>query len=96
MYFSELDNYVDGGILCNNPSDAGLTAIQNHHRLHDKRLDIAFIVSIGSGIYPEEELGSSDAHEMLQGINVLNLSALKKRATNLLTLLTNAVSFSHY
>jgi patatin-like phospholipase/acyl hydrolase len=30
--FQELDNYVDGGVLANNPSSYGLTAIQTFHR----------------------------------------------------------------
>ena len=87
MHFSELDHYVDGGVLANNPSDYGLTAIQNFHRQQGCKLDIACVVSVGTGTFPAEALGSTDAHEML-----FNVHSLKKRATNLLTLLTKAVS----
>ncbi len=92
MYFSELDGYIDGGILANNPSDYGLTVIQNFHQRKDSRLDIACIVSIGSGIFPAKPLGSTDVHEMLLGMNILNIQGIQKRAKNLMTLLSNAVS----
>lgn len=81
MYFSECDDYVDGGVLANNPSDYGLTAIQNFHRHKGCKLDIACVVSIGTGTFPAETLGSTD----------FAIKAAKKRATNLLTLLTKAV-----
>ena len=91
MYFSELDGYIDGGILANNPSDYGLTVIQNFYQRKDVRLDIACIVSIGSGIFPAKRLGSTDVHEMLLGMKMLKIQELQKRAKNLMTLLSNAV-----
>jgi len=32
MFFRECDDYVDGGVLANNPCSYGLSAIQNFHR----------------------------------------------------------------
>ena len=94
MYFTECENYVDGGVLANNPSEYGLTAIQNYHRQHQKRFSMSVMVSIGSGIYPAKKLGKVDAQEYLFfGKHWLKFgSELKKRAQNLLTLLTTAVS----
>lgn len=32
MFFTEFEDYVDGGVLANNPCSYGLSAIQNFHR----------------------------------------------------------------
>ena len=32
MFFTEFENYVDGGVLANNPSESGFSAIQNYFR----------------------------------------------------------------
>lgn len=45
MYFKECDDYVDGGVLANNPSETGLTKIQNFHHSIGSRLPIAIVVS---------------------------------------------------
>ncbi len=58
MFFSEFENYVDGGVLANNPSDAGLTRIQRYYRECSQKLPIACVVSLGSGMYPAVELGN--------------------------------------
>ena len=58
MFFNECDNYVDGGVLANNPSDSGLNRIQSFYREQGSQLSIACVVSVGSGIYPAEALGS--------------------------------------
>ena len=87
MFFSECDNYIDGGVICNNPTEYGLTAIQNFFRQQGKRLPIALVVSIGTGVYPAEELGSID---LFLGIGTL--TRIKQRTQNLLSLLGNAVS----
>lgn len=87
MNFSECDGYVDGGVLANNPSEYGLTAIQNHHRLEGIRLNICCVVSVGTGKFPAEALGSTDAHE-----GIFHLLSLKKKASNLMTLISKAVS----
>ncbi len=31
-FFKDLDNYIDGGVLANNPCSFGLSAIQTLHR----------------------------------------------------------------
>jgi hypothetical protein len=33
MFFTEFEEYVDGGVLANNPCSYGFSAIQNFHRL---------------------------------------------------------------
>ena len=91
MYFSELDGYIDGGILANNPGDHGLTVIQNFYQRKAQRLDIACIVSVGSGIYPSKPVGNIDVHEML-GMKMLNVQDFQKRVKNLMTVLSTAVS----
>ena len=93
IFFGEYENYVDGGVLANNPCDCGLTAIQNFYRLQGERLVISIVVSVGTGEYPSEELGKVDAQEFLFfGKHWFQLSKLRDRATNLISLLTNAVS----
>ena len=94
MFFKEMDNYVDGGVLANNPCDFGLTAIQNYYRALGEQLAIALVVSIGTGIFPGEEIGKIDAQEFLFfGKHWFNWTdTLKKRAKSLMSLLSNAVS----
>ena len=93
IFFGEFENYVDGGVLANNPCDCGLTAIQNFYRLQGGRLLISMVVSVGTGEYPSEELGKVDAQEFLFfGKHWFNLSKLRDRATNLIALLSTAVS----
>jgi hypothetical protein len=93
MYFKECDDYVDGGVLANNPSESGLAAIQNFHHSRGTRLPIALVVSVGSGIYPAEEVGRIDVQDFLffgrQWLSVHD--TVKSRARNLIQLLTNAL-----
>ena len=88
MYFTECDNYVDGGVLANNPCMHGLAKIQSVHRERNKPFPVACMVSVGSGIYPSQELGSVDFHDFLR----LKFSGMFKKAHSLLTLLSSAVS----
>lgn len=93
MYFTEIDNYVDGGVICNNPSEFGMTRIQNFFRQQGMKLPIAVVVSIGSGSYPPETIGDVNAQEALFfGKHWLKPTQLLKKTTNLLSLLTTAVS----
>ena len=87
MLFSEFNNYVDGGVLCNNPTDQGVTAIQNYHWEKGEKLPISLVVSVGSGVYPEEKLGSVDAMDF----SLARMGSLKGRVVNLLDLFLNAV-----
>jgi len=94
MFFTEFEDYVDGGVLANNPCESGLTAIQNYYRQKEQKLDIALVVSVGTGIFPAEVLGKTDAQQFLFfGKHWFKAGdTLKKRAQNLITLLTTAVS----
>lgn len=98
VYFTEKDNYVDGGILAQNPSSVGLTAIQKHYRDRGMKLPISLVVSIGSGLYPNKDIGNVDATEYLYfGSHWFNIvSNLTDRIKSLTTLLSNAVSFVLY
>ena len=94
MFFTEFENYVDGGVICNNPTDYGLTAIQNYCRLQGYKLPIAVVVSIGTGIYPAEKIGLVDAQDALYfGKKWLKPTKLIKQTQNLISLLSNAVSY---
>ena len=84
---------MDGGVLANNPCNQGLAKIQKfHHDLH-KKLPIALVVSVGTGIYPPDTLGRVDAQEFLFfGRHWLDFTEhVKARAGNLISLLSNAV-----
>ena len=86
LFFSECDNYVDGGVICNNPTEDALTAIQGFFRQQGKKLPIALVVSVGTGIYPDKELGSIDLFLGVQAI-----THIKQRVQNLISLLEEAV-----
>ena len=93
MFFTECDNYVDGGVLANNPCECGLTEIQNFARQKEDKVSISVIISVGTGIYPAEVLGKVDAQKFLFfGKHWLKMNSLMKRAQNLMLLLSNAVS----
>eukprot|EP00731_Ephydatia_muelleri_P031662 Em0023g169a len=92
LYFTEFDNYVDGGVLANNPCEYALTAIQNFYREQKMRPQISLLVSVGSGVYPALKLGNIDAQQFLYfGIHTFRLDILKDRAANLISLLSNAL-----
>lgn len=95
MFFTEMDNYVDGGVMANNPTDQGLTAIQNFFRLQGEKLPIAVVVSVGSGVIPAEKMGKVNAQDALFfGKQWLKPSKLIKQTQNLFSLLSNAVSLN--
>ncbi len=94
MFFTEMDNYVDGGVICNNPTEYGLTRIQNFFRQQGMKLPIAMVVSIGSGSFPAEDIGDVNAQEALFfGKHWFKPGQLINKTKNLLSLLTTAVSF---
>lgn len=93
MFFNEIDNYVDGGVLANNPGSSGLTRIQEFYRTKGQRLPVSLVVSVGTGKLPEDVLGKTDAQEFLFfGTHWFNIKdKLKDRVGNLTTLLSQAV-----
>ncbi len=94
-YFEELDGYVDGGVLANNPSSCSLTFIQEMYSRKAMKLPICLMVSVGTGIPPENELGCVDAQEILT-FNKRWLTSPDKllcRAANLKNLLAIAVRY---
>ena len=97
MFFSEFENYVDGGVLANNPSEVGLTEIQDFHLQRGEKLPISLVVSVGTGVYPVENLGSIDARQyMYMGKHWLKFKNSFNRLGNLIQLLSNAVSTTWY
>ena len=94
VYLDELHDYVDGGILANNPGASGLTAIQQTYRSINQKLPISLVVSVATGKMPEDALGRTDAHQfMFLGKHWLNFKdTVVSRGANLVTLLGNAVS----
>ena len=96
MFFEEMDGFVDGGVLVNNPSSCALTVIQEMYSQKSMKIPISLMVSIGTGILPDNKLGSIDVQAFLTfGFHWLNAEdRLFSRAANLKTLLSIAVSFS--
>jgi len=94
MLFEELDGYVDGGVLVNNPSGGALTVIQEMYSRKSMKIPISLMVSIGTGILPDNKLGSVDVQAFLSfGSHWFNAEdRLFSRAANLKTLLSIAVS----
>ena len=98
LFFNEMDDYVDGGLLANNPCEIGLTKIQNYYRERGQKFPVSLMVSIGSGRQPEQELGNTDARDFLFfGTHWFDFKgeSLIDKTQNLTTLLSNAVSL-HY
>lgn len=91
--FKELDDYVDGGVLAQNPSTVGLFRIQEFYCHKKQVLPISLMVSIGTGILPEDKLGCTDAQDFLSfGKHWLtSAESAGERTGNLVTLLGNAV-----
>lgn len=89
MYFTECDNYMDGGVLANNPSLSAWTAIQAHHDAkHLPRPKVAVAVSLGTGVYPSQELGETD----FLGKGLFNLRGTMRRAQRFIRMISTAVS----
>ena len=89
LFFTEMDDYVDGGVLANNPSIDGLATIMSHHRKMGQTLPISLVVSVGTGIIGEQRIGSIDAQEVVAR---WRMEPLMDRVKNLATLLSTAVS----
>ena len=65
-YFTECDEYVDGGLMANNPSHEGLKAIRGFY----PNLNIALVVSLGTGKYNEEEIKEADIITCLRSFRI--------------------------
>ena len=100
VLFGQHGDFVDGGILANNPCECGLTQIQNFYRKRGKKLPISLVVSVGSGKYPKQQLGNIDAQQFLFCGPWFDLrggsTGVRERTKNLFTMLTNAVSACMY
>lgn len=61
--------YVDGGLRANNPSDSGLSVIQEYLRGDDetsaRRRKVSLVVSVGCGDFPGQVLGDVDIDKYL-------------------------------
>ena len=74
-YFTECDEYVDGGLMANNPSHEGLKAIRDFY----PNLHIALVVSLGAGKYDEQEIKEADIITCLRSFRIRDAAfGLKK------------------
>ena len=87
VLFGESDEYVDGGVLANNPSDSALTRIQSFYRSRNEKFPLSLVVSVGCGKYPMQQLGNVD----FLFIGSQGFSSLSG-TSNLMALLSYAVS----
>ena len=60
-----MDQYIDGGLKVNNPSEGAMTVIQDHLRATDHYRDIMLVVSVGCGLFPPKPLGDVDIEKYL-------------------------------
>ena len=89
MFFTEMDDYFDGGMFCNNPTEHGYTAIQKSW----SDIKIAMVVSIGSGQSPTTKMRMADTPEALFfGKHWVRPGKQSKRAQEFSSSLSNAVS----
>ena len=93
MYFQSSGDYVDGGVMANNPSMAAWAEIQHYYA--KKQRDpphISIAVSVGTGVYPDKNMDDID----IFGKNFFNLRKTLKNVKNLIEMLRNAVSCSYF
>ena len=99
---------MDGAVLANNPCEYALTAINNYYRgkrgvvAHNdnssygyQKEGVSLVMSIGTGLFPAEELGNTDAQQFLFfGSHWFKpkKSGPVKTVENLIKLLVQAVS----
>ena len=91
MHFLACHDYVDGGIMANNPSMKAWLEIHRYYhanRLAPPKFSIA--VSLGSGIFVDEKKEEKDI-DML-GKSYLNVKEQMKRVKNFIEMLQKAVS----
>ena len=87
VLFGEADEYVDGGLLANNPSESGLSRIQSFYRNQGEKIPVSLLVSVGSGKNPTKTLGNVD-FLFVGGHGWSSLTG----TSNLMSLLSYAVS----
>ena len=85
-YFTECDEYVDGGLMANNPSQEGFKAIRDFY----PSLHIALVVSMGTGKYTPEEIKQADI------LTCLRSYKLKDAIAGMTTLIKSALQVSYY
>ena len=89
MYFQSCGDYVDGGVMANNPSMAAWAEIQHYYAKKQKAPPhISIAVSVGTGIYPDKNMGDID----IFGKNFFSLRKMVKHVMHLIEMLRNAVS----
>lgn len=54
-----MNNFVDGGLKVNNPSEDGMTKIQDYLKETSPHTDLMVVVSIGCGVFPPQEWSDS-------------------------------------
>ena len=87
IFLADMDDYLDGGVLANNPSVDGLATIVRHYRKMGQTLPISLVVSLGTGMCGQR-IGSIDAQDIARW----RMEPLMERVKNLATLLSTAVS----
>ena len=55
FFFTEMDNYVDGGYQANNPSQMAWSEI-HRHLPQEERFEPSLIVSVGTGLPTEKTI----------------------------------------
>lgn len=78
--------------MANNPSEHGLTTIHKFYTDNCKALNISSVVSLGTGVFPDRELGNTDLTSLLLGRPLHMVGNVK----NMFDLLTHAVSFHFF
>lgn len=80
LYYTEADNYIDGGFLANNPSQAVWSEMHTPEYLEPgEQLKPSVIVSLGTGTPREEQLKPTSVK------NVTTISQLFELMTMLVT-----------
>jgi calcium-independent phospholipase A2 len=80
-YFTECDEYVDGGLMANNPSYEGLKAIWGYY----PNLHVALVVSLGTGKFEEQEIKEGDI------ITCVKAFRIREAASGLIKLVESAL-----
>ena len=62
LYFTEKDNYIDGGFRANNPCQVAWSEI---HRHPEVELNPSLIVSVGTGVPTEKSMGDISLSEVI-------------------------------